>query len=288
MRIVHLTDADLMPEVEVDALEGRYPDARHYDRAIRHHSLVLKPNGQPLGLYLPNVLDLPVCRAVFDVFKDIPLASKNRGTASGGPTLRPTRRDGTQSSTAQARTVPSGVLGFLDRTPRYPCRMSALTITNFAAYEVAQPFLEEVDRLFSLHMTDRWAAQRGFVERVPDFSITETAFTTVTVNRSWRTAAHLDQNDYRQGFGVMAAMGNFDGGELVFPKYRTAFDLRTGGVLLADVHELHGNAPLEVRPGHQRLSFVFYARERMNECGSKAEELTHAQERDFEDEEITE
>jgi hypothetical protein len=77
------------------------------------------------------------------------------------------------------------------------------------------------------------------------------------------------------GFGVIAVLegGHFGGGELIFPKFRTAVDLRTGGLLLADVHELHWNAPLVVRPPHQWLSFVMYSRERMRDCGSAADEL---------------
>jgi hypothetical protein len=77
--------------------------------------------------------------------------------------------------------------------------------------------------------------------------------------------------------GVMAVLegGHFGGGELIFPRYRTAVDMRTGGLCLADVHELHGNAPMWGRR-FTRLSLVFYARERMVDCGTPAEEREHA------------
>ena len=154
--------------------------------------------------------------------------------------------------------------------------MTELTHNHYAKFKAARPFVEEVSRQFQALAPERWAAQRAFVDGVaPDFYIPNTVFTTITVNRNWRTYAHTDPDDFRPGFGVMAVAekGHFAGCELIFPKYRIAVDMRSGGLLLADVHELHGNGPLVVRPPHQRLSFVFYARERMDVCGSIAEEL---------------
>jgi hypothetical protein len=40
--------------------------------------------------------------------------------------------------------------------------------------------------------------------------------------------------------------GRYFGCELTFPKYRTAVDMCTGGLCLADVHEWHGNARFSV------------------------------------------
>src|SRR5262249_32422381 len=146
----------------------------------------------------------------------------------------------------------------------------------------AEPLIAEVDRQFRRYAPERYEAQRAFVDRVsPEFVLPHSAFTTFTVNKSWRTAAHRDDGDYAPGLGVMLAIEGrrYYGGELVFPKYRIAVDMRTGGMLLADVHELHGNAPMVPVSGQRfdRLSFVFYARERMQECKTAAEELALAQ-----------
>jgi hypothetical protein len=83
----------------------------------------------------------------------------------------------------------------------------------------------------------------------------------------------------REGFGVLTVLhaGTYTGGHLVFPKYRVAVDLRTGGVLLADVHEAHGNTPLIGTPGSfVRLSLVCYYRAGMRACGSASEENARA------------
>jgi hypothetical protein len=275
MHTIQLTSLNLTPDAV--ELEGQYLDSSHYDRVVEDSTTVLKPDGTPLLIYERDALPRSLCRLAFHTFKDAPLNSSNRGSAAGGR-FRPVKKDGSRSRTAQSKPSPSGVVGFLDADRRFPaCRMTALTLRDYSHLKTARPFLAEVSRQFQMLAPERWAAQRAFIEKVsPDFYIPDTVFTTVTVNRSWRTAAHRDDEDYRPGFGVMTALegGHYAGCELIFPKYRTAVDLRTGGLLLADVHELHGNGPLIVRPPHQRLSFVFYARERMHLCGSADEELS--------------
>ncbi|MGB0015032.1 MAG: hypothetical protein WBQ03_25795 [Candidatus Sulfotelmatobacter sp.] len=63
-------------------------------------------------------------------------------------------------------------------------------------------------------------------------------FTTITCNNRWRTAAHVDSGDLKQGFGVLCCLGDFEGCYLVFPRYKTAVRYREGDVLLADVANL--------------------------------------------------
>jgi hypothetical protein len=108
----------------------------------------------------------------------------------------------------------------------------------------------------------------------PDWIIADTAFTTVTVNR-WdarhdaRTRVHRDDGDLPEGFGVISILnsGRYTGGELIFLKYRVAVDMREGDVLLCDVHEFHGNAPMkETEPGWERIACILYYRENMRGC----------------------
>jgi len=107
-------------------------------------------------------------------------------------------------------------------------------------------------------------------------------FTTIKVNRSWRTAAHIDSGDLKQGFGVLCCLGDFEGCDLVFPRYKTAVRFREGDILLADVaNQVHGNTPLlnpdgsEPKPGKEpeRLVCVFYYQEKMEHCLTTEEEM---------------
>jgi hypothetical protein len=53
----------------------------------------------------------------------------------------------------------------------------------------------------------------------------------------------------------------------------------SGDVLLADVHQWHGNTPLILHPGAERISIVLYYREKMQYCGTESQELETAKRR---------
>jgi hypothetical protein len=279
--MIRLTDTDLMPADEAEALAGTFLDLRRGDRVIRDTETVLKPDGSPLLVYVRDAIPRRLCETAYEVFGAVKWASDNRGQASGDARYRPMKRDGTRSRTTQARTVPSGIVGAVDRSPRYPvCRLTSFNLDHYREFARVKPFFREIGQLFARHAPEQYARQRAFVDRIaPDFVIQQTPFTTATVNDTWQTACHRDAGDYRAGFGALTVLeaGRYSGGELIFPRYRTAVDLRTGGLLLADVHELHGNAALTGEPGrYRRLSVVCYARERMAACLSARDERERA------------
>lgn len=189
------------------------------------------------------------------------------------------RSDGTYEE-RQAKDVPSGVVGYMDGNPRFPyCRLTAFNINHPERFNAALPLIQRVDHVFAECLPDRYAAQQAVVKRTtPDFYISGTVFTTLTVNLSFQTAVHKDQGDLKQGFGVMAALraGNYDGCYTCWPEYRVAANMQTGDVLLADVHEWHGNTPIKPKGRYERLSLVFYYREGIQECDTVEEELRKA------------
>jgi hypothetical protein len=86
----------------------------------------------------------------------------------------------------------------------------------------------------------------------------------------------------KQGFGMMCCLGDFEGCDLVFPRYRTAVRYREGDILLADVaNQVHGNTPLlnpdgsvpELGEEPERLVCVFYHQEKIEHCQSPEEEM---------------
>lgn len=300
METVTIDPARMLTEAEADALAGTLLEDDSYDRLIAHDARVLKPDGTPLLVYRSGVLPAALCRRAYQALRTAASVTDNRGMAGGllGPSrqtdrpigvagrtrYRPRKADGSLSNQNAALPVRSGIVGYFDRSTRFPyCRQTAFTIEHTDLFLQAHPFIQAVDRIFAIELPDRHAAQKAVARRThPDFVIHGTVFTTVTVNRNWQTAVHKDVGDLKAGFGVMACLraGRYTGGHLVFPRYRVAVDMRTGGVLLADVHEWHGNTPLVGQPGgFERISLVFYYRERMHECGSAAAERDRAKRR---------
>lgn len=257
---------------------------------------VFKPDGSVLMKYRKSVIPQTLCAQSFPSFRIAASPTNNRGTAAGiysplevkkegllGKTgLKTIKRDGTLSNTHRAvRTVNSGIVGFFDRNPRFPyCRLTAYNLNNMEEMDKILPYIRFVDGVFKSEMPERYEAQLNVVQKTnKDFYIHGTSFTTITVNKNFQTAVHKDVGDLKEGFGVMSCLraGSYEGCFLCFPKYRVAVDLKTGDVVMADVHEFHGNTSMKGKLGHfERVSLVFYYREGMVECGSAQEEAKRA------------
>jgi len=78
------------------------------------------------------------------------------------------------------------------------------------------------------------------------------------------TCAHAGNGGNLRGvMTALIAMGNFEGGALVLPRWWRAISLRPGDLLLFDPQNLHGNLPFQ----GERLSAAFYCERRIADCG---------------------
>ena len=178
--------------------------------------------------------------------------------------------------TTYANVVYSGIAGWFDRYPRIPYgRATSYTQNYYEKFQLSFPFLQSLDRGFKELLPWRWSNQRAAADKVdPAFLVPGTVFTTITVNKTFRTAAHYDAGDFTQGLSnllVLSNNGNYSGGYLVLPEVRLAINVRPGDLLLVNNHEcMHGNTPIETHDDvAERISLVCYLREKMLELGSK-------------------
>jgi len=243
---------------------------------------VLKPDGSPLLCLRRGFMPESLLNSVYPIISPAAVETNRRGIAAGGKGWK----------------VESGILGFEAARSYQPARTTAYTKRLMATGDWKQwvvPFAVIANIGFKMFMPERYAAQEAVAEKTnPDFVIPGTVFTTITVNKNYRTAAHTDPGDLREGFGVLTAINKgCRGFWLVFPKYRVAVELNTGDLLLADIGELHGNTygeriskatvvfdnpgtPLEGveldllgdAPGKagERISCVFYYQTKMQEA----------------------
>jgi hypothetical protein len=178
--------------------------------------------------------------------------------------------------TTYANGVFSGIAGWFDRYPRIPYgRATSYTEKNREKFEMAFPFLQTLAKGFKELMPWRYSNQMEAAKKLdPQFLVPETPFTTITVNKTFRTAAHFDAGDLNSGLSnllVLSNNGNYKGGYLIAPEYRVAVNVRPGDLLLINNHEvMHGNTPIELLDEEaERISLVCYFREKMLELGSK-------------------
>ena len=180
------------------------------------------------------------------------------------------------SDTSYANVVLSGIAGWFDRYPRIPYgRATAYTQNHYDKFQMGFPFLQSLDRGFSQLLPTRHAAQRAAADKIdPAFLVPGTVFTTITVNKTFRTAAHRDAGDFTEGLSnllVLSNNGNYSGGYLILPEVRVAVNVRPGDLLLVNNHQyIHGNTPIVLNDeSAERISLVCYLREKMLELGSK-------------------
>jgi hypothetical protein len=285
-------------KVDCGDLQGEKIDESYYDLLLPgdQPADVYKPDGSPLLKYRPGWFPKEMVDSVLPTCRKAATLNDNRGTAAGDIALTPVRnaeavgwnsekgnhykevkRDGTLSKTTRGGLVHSGIIGYFDRSARFPfCRQTAFLIHQAAKWKKFLPYIRRADEGFREFMPDRWKVQREWADRTaPDWVIPESTFTTVTVNKNFQTAVHKDAGDLNDGFGVMSCLRNdkYEGGHLCFPEYRVAVDYTSGCLCLADVHEWHGNTPLRnLRVGYERITLVFYYREHMIHCKTATEE----------------
>lgn len=180
------------------------------------------------------------------------------------------------SKTSYANGVYSGIAGYMDRNPRFPYgRAAEFNRKSTAKLDMALPFLQTLAKGFQELMPWRYSNQIECVKRLDQgFVIPGTPFTTITVNKTFRTAAHYDAGDLSSGLSnllVLSNDGNYTGGYLIFPEYRVAVDVRPGDLLLVNNHEiLHGNTPIVIGSEQsERISIICYFREGMLNLGER-------------------
>jgi len=185
------------------------------------------------------------------------------------------------SDTSYANQVNSGIAGFYDRYPRIPYgRATSYTAKYPEVFSKCFPFMQKLSCEFNELLPNRFSAQNNKANLLDErFRVagTSTPFTTITVNKNFRTAAHRDAGDLSEGFSNLTVVANekeWEGGYLVLPEYRVAIDVRPGDLLLINNHEgIHGNTEIKPPAGQkledmERISLVCYFREKMLELGS--------------------
>lgn len=291
----------VMSEADANKLIGTFLDKSYITHLITEDTEVFNENGDLLCVLKKKVVPEETLENARAPFRKAVNRSYNRGSAAGdvaelykigdkiGPITvgeikdnryRALRKNGTLSKTMYALPVDSSVIGYMDRYPRMPyCRTTAFSQKYFNEYNLCVPYIKCVNEIFKQYAPHRYKIQKGMAEASSeDFIITDTSFTTVTVNKNFRTAAHKDKGDLKEGFGNLGVIsrGKYNGFITVLPKYGVGLDVNHGDVALFDVHEVHGNTEPEKISYYERISVVCYYREKMIYCGLKDYELNRA------------
>lgn len=267
----------LMSEAEAQMMIGQFVDEDAINLLLQEDADVYcADSGKPLMFLRKNRVSVEVAKPAWEALRVAATLTDNRGNAAEGGSGY---MDG---GTRRYTKVNSGVIGYYDRYVRIPyCRKTSFNEHQFEKFKAAYPYIKIIDDTLKEVVPNRYQNQLEIIQKTSkDFYIRDTVFTTVTVNKNYRTALHVDKGDYRKGFGTLAVLGagRYRGAYTCLPRYGIGVDVRSRDVACFDVHEVHGNTPF-IGSRYERISVVCYYREQMQKCGSAAEELERAKNR---------
>ena len=162
--------------------------------------------------------------------------------------------------------VASNPIGFYEASSNFcnlPCRLTHFTRTNYDKYKNGLPFIKKIDSLFQKLIPNAYSKQLERANEKSHLKIQDTCFSTITINRNFRTALHRDAGDFKGGFGNLTVIerGKYHGGYTVFPQFGIGVDVRSGDFLAMDVHQWHSNTKMyetkEDKVYNDKLDFVF-------------------------------
>ena len=202
--------------------------------------------------------------------------------------------------------VASNPIGFYEESKNFaklPCRLTHFTRVNYDKYQEGLPFIQRIDQCFKKLIPEAHAKQFCKASEKSYLQIPKTCFSTITINRNFRTALHRDAGDYKEGFGNLTVIerGKYHGGYTCFPQFGIGVDVRRGDFLAMDVHEWHTNTPIYetdedktynegldpafkdnpevgtvgIYEKYTRLTFVCYLREKISKCPNQKDLTEH-------------
>lgn len=261
-------------------LKTKFLNSSHYNTLITKGCDAYDNYGNLLFRFRKNAIPMEVLKNGVDSFKGSIEVTEGRGSASGSSHKR-IRKDGSISNITVGNKVESGNVGFMDSGAMVKyCRTTAFAKKHFDKFKQGIPFVEFIDKKYAELCPEHYAKQKAIADGTNrNYVIGNTSFTTVTVNKNFRTACHQDAGDFREGFGnlIVYREGNYDGGYFVMPEFGVAIDLENTDLLFADVHKWHANTEFtNCSDDWLRISFVMYYRENMIKCSSPSGELQKA------------
>jgi hypothetical protein len=255
-------------QTEMEAKVGRILQDDDFNIVLTGPTRMMLPSGEPLCVYLPGAISEEVCSTAYPILHPIQAKTDARSHASGSLPVKDIKQ-------VRYRNVASSIMGNIEPMGggRFPfCRTTAWTGRNTAEFRQLYPLFEVVAEYFKKYVHHRYKKQmERTLKMEPDWRISSTPFTTMTVNNNYPTGVHTDKGDLEDGYSCLMVLrkGDYSGGNLVFPEYRVAVNMQEGDLLLMDAHQWHGNTNITLHSEDaERISLVLYYRTDMMFCGT--------------------
>ena len=209
-------------------------------------SVLLGTGGRrPVAIFIQGAIGRHVREAAADVLR--PAATENN------------LRSKTNGNNGPPLTGIVGYYDYLNNPTNHKCRLTKFSRDNWPSFSApVEQLLTQLDSTYRTWAPDAYLRQSAAIPR--NYRFMDTVFSTLTVNDTFRTAAHVDRGDFKLGYGAVSVLnGTYSGCHLAIKKLKKAFHLRPGDVLLFDTSYEHGNTEPTMEDW-SRLSIVAYLR----------------------------
>jgi hypothetical protein len=248
-------------------------------KIFSHNIDIYTEDNKILIKFRKNIITEEESKVLFENMKSAAPKNGGRAEASGKP------EDGSSVYKTQVskngktlrllkKKVRSGIAGYYDNVSMFGhlrksetktlCRETSFNKKHLNKFQKCLHIFSKIDKIYKTLAPKEYNRQLNFVNQVnEDYIIDDTVFTTITVNKNFRTALHKDKGDFKEGLGnlLVCSKGKYDGSYTLFPQYGIGIDCKNTDFMVMNVHEWHCNS--EMTGEGDRLSFVFYAREKM-------------------------
>jgi hypothetical protein len=242
-----------------------FADPRHANRRIDTDALILMPGGRITALLLKHCFSEQLLKDLYELATLIHNRPDRRPKAVGSKSMPRILHDGglgtylaTPNSVVkilERDDVRQGAFGAMAGKSGRPPHLSSLSREKPEWLSLLRPLIEEVNRLYAKYLPSFYEFQRRELKKAsPEFRLWHTAFSSAYMPVHLRSGYHADESNLPGGMSALLSLGDFTGGQLVVPRWRIAFELTPGDLLLFDGLQLHGNLPIV----GDRASLVLY------------------------------
>jgi len=232
--------------------EGKRLTTSDYDRLVETSERGVDADGATKYLFLRDTLHARLVQNTTAVLRTLNYSESNHTRLSLG-------KKGTGGGTA---------MGWIDK-PK-PRLLKPSRDFPFVDQYLLMWLLVAMSERMRKYLPDEWQRQVTLARKngfrvlggpnghpdIPRLEPVNPIFSTITLNKNVPFRSHADGGN--KSMACLAAFGEFSGSYLCLPRFRVAFDLRPGDLLIADTnHEQHGS--ISPRTG-TRYSVVAYLR----------------------------
>lgn len=171
------------------------------------------------------------------------------------------KKDGNISKYKVSMPVYSGIVGYFNyidnKTKQQEIKEthSIKSQKNKKKFEKTFPFINWVNNQYKEIIPIEFKDMKD--KSYGKYTINDTIFSTITVNKNFQTALHTDKKDIgKLGNLVVLFKGEVIGGYILFPQYKIGIKVQDRDFLIMNVHEYHTNTQISGKG--DRFSYVLY------------------------------